>query len=381
MIDQQVLPSDRPWTGIPPRIGELLRPHLPALADEVIEAIREGVPAYRRPLRGRFGAGIRTGVEEALGQFADLISDPDLDRSGGERVYRGLGRGEYRVSWRRVAEIAIDAGVDRRTLALLAEAVFAYIDELTALSAEGYAEEQSVVAGETQRRRRRVAELLLEPDPDEDSVRDAAADAGWTPPAEIAALVWADGGRRVGARLPEAALVVEDEITGGGTALVADPDAPALRARLERAATGTLATLGPPVPLLAAATSAARATSLLTLIGDGSVEGSGLVACDEHLASLATHGDPAVLRDLAESRLAPLESETPASRERLTATLRAWLDHQGEVSRVAAELHVHPQTVRYRLGRLRELFGEALETPSGRFELALALRGPVSRPT
>ena len=214
MINQQVLPSDRPWTGIPPRIGELLRPHLPALADEVIEAIREGVPAYRRPLRGRFGAGIRTGVEEALGQFADLISDPDLDRSGGERVYRGLGRGEYRerrsldallaayrlgarVSWRRVAEIAIDAGVDRRTLALLAEAVFAYIDELTALSAEGYAEEQSVAAGETQRRRRRVAELLLEPDPDEDSVRDAAADAGWTPPAEIAALVWADGGRRV----------------------------------------------------------------------------------------------------------------------------------------------------------------------------------------
>jgi PucR C-terminal helix-turn-helix domain len=392
------LPADRPWTGIPPRIGELLRPHLPALADEVIEAIREGVPAYRRPLRGRFGAGIRTGVEEALGQFADLISDPDLDRSGGERVYHGLGRGEYRerrsldallaayrlgarVSWRRVAEIAIDAGFARRTLALLAEAVFAYIDELTALSAEGYAEEQSVVAGETQRRRRRVAELLLEPDPDEDSVRDAAADAGWTPPAEIAALVWADGGRRVRARLPEAALVVEDEITGGGTALVADPDAPALRARLERAATGTLATLGPTVPLLAAATSAARATSLLTLIADGSVEGSGLVACDEHLASLATHSDPAVLRELAESRLSPLESETPASRERLTATLRAWLDHQGEVSRVAAELHVHPQTVRYRLGRLRELFGEALETPSGRFELALALRGPVSRPT
>ena len=364
----------------------------------MIEAIREGVPAYRRPLRGRFGAGIRTGVEEALGQFADLISDPDLDRSGGERVYRGLGRGEYRerrsldallaayrlgarVSWRRIAEIAIDARVDRRTLALLAEAVFAYIDELTALSAEGYAEEQWVAAGETQRRRRRVAELLLEPDPDEDSVHDAAVDAGWMVPAEIAALVWADGGRRVRARLPEAALVVEDEITGGGTALVADPDAPALRARLERAAAGTVATLGPTVPLLAAASSAARATSLLTLIGDGSVEGSGLVVCGEHLASLATHGDPAVLRDLAESRLAPLESETPASRERLTATLRAWLDHQGEVSRVAAELHVHPQTVRYRLGRLRELFGEALETPSGRFELALALRGSVSGPT
>lgn len=398
VINQQVLPPDRPWTGIPPRIGELLRPHLPALAEEVIEAIRERVPAYRRPLRGRFGAGIRTGVEEALGQFADLISDPSLDRSGAERVYRGLGRGEHRerrsldallaayrlgarVSWRRVAEIAIDSGVDRRTLALLAEAVFAYIDELSALSAEGYAEEQSVAAGETQRRRRRVALLLLATDPDEEAVREAAAEAGWELPATIAALVWSTGGRRLRPRLPPTALVVEDDEAGGGTALVPDPDAPGVRAQLERATRSTVAALGPAVPLLAAPASAGRATSLVELIDAGAVEGSGLVACDDHLASLAMHGDPAVLSDLAAARLAPLTGETPASRARLTATLRAWLDHQGEVARVAAELHVHPQTVRYRLARLRELLGETLEDPGGRFELALALRRPVSRPS
>ncbi|MGH2714951.1 MAG: helix-turn-helix domain-containing protein, partial [Thermoleophilaceae bacterium] len=34
----------------------------------------------------------------------------------------------------------------------------------------------------------------------------------------------------------------------------------------------------------------------------------------------------------------------------------------------------HPQTVRYRLARLRELFGERLDEPDGRFELELALR-------
>ena len=188
-----------------------------ALADEVIEAIREGVPAYRRPLRGRFGAGIRIGAEEVLGQFADLISDPDLDRSGGERVYRGLGGGEYRerrsldallaayrlgarVSWRRVAEIAIDAGVDRRTLALLAEAVFAYIDELTALSGRGLrGGEQSVAAGETcSGAVGGWPSSCSSPIPTRTRPRDAAADAGWTPPTEvIAALVWADGGRRV----------------------------------------------------------------------------------------------------------------------------------------------------------------------------------------
>ncbi|MGH2986803.1 MAG: PucR family transcriptional regulator, partial [Solirubrobacterales bacterium] len=194
----------------------------------MIGAIRERVPAYRRPLRGRFGVGIRRGVEEALGQFVDLITEPGLDRSDVERVYRGLGRGEHRerrsldallaayrlgarVSWRRVAQIAIEAGVDRRTLALLAEAVFAYIDGLSALSAEGYAEEQSVAAGELQRRRRALAGLLLLPDPDEEAVRAAAAEAGWETPATIAALVWSAGGRRLGPRLPATALVIEDD--------------------------------------------------------------------------------------------------------------------------------------------------------------------------
>ena len=44
---------------------------------------------------------------------------------------------------------------------------------------------------------------------------------------------------------------------------------------------------------------------------------------------------------------------------------------------VAAELDVHPQTVRYRVKQLRELFGERLEDPEARFELSLALRAGV----
>ena len=41
---------------------------------------------------------------------------------------------------------------------------------------------------------------------------------------------------------------------------------------------------------------------------------------------------------------------------------------------VAERLHVHPQTVRYRLGQLRELFGEDLDDPDRRFALMVALR-------
>jgi DNA-binding PucR family transcriptional regulator len=58
----------------------------------------------------------------------------------------------------------------------------------------------------------------------------------------------------------------------------------------------------------------------------------------------------------------------------MTTTLAAWLAEQGRMQAVAERLHVHPQTVRYRLARLRELFGDALDDPQRRFELELALR-------
>ncbi|MDX6583850.1 MAG: hypothetical protein QOI10_3034 [Solirubrobacterales bacterium] len=368
---------------------------MPALSDEIIEAIRERVPAYRRPLRGRFGTGIRGGVAEALAQFVDLVADPELDRAGGDAVYRGLGRGEYRerrsldallaayrlgarIAWRRVSVIAIEARVDRRTLALLAEAVFAYIDELSALSADGYAEAQSADAGESERMRRRVAALLLDPQTDEAAVHAAAAEARWDSPERIAALAWSGGGRRLRSRLPADSLVAEAGDDGSGMALLADPDAPGLRARLERAASQTTIVLGPTVALIAAAESADRARGALELIEAGVVSASGFTLADDHLGALVAHGDERILAELAGHRLAPLDEETPASRARLTETLRSWLDHQGEVAQVAAELHVHPQTVRYRLARLRERFGDLLEDPEARFELALALRSPVS---
>jgi DNA-binding PucR family transcriptional regulator len=60
-------------------------------------------------------------------------------------------------------------------------------------------------------------------------------------------------------------------------------------------------------------------------------------------------------------------------REKLTATLRSWLLNHGRREQVAAELFVHPQTVRYRMGQLRELFGDRLDDPQTVLELTVAL--------
>ena len=100
---------------------------------------------------------------------------------------------------------------------------------------------------------------------------------------------------------------------------------------------------------------------------------------EDHLAALILHADPPLTERLV-GRLAPVLELPAGERDRLLATLRAWLGHQRHTPAVAAELHVHPQTVRYRLGRLRELFGDSLEDPERRLELELALRGDSLRP-
>src|SRR6476469_2193767 len=147
--------SSRPWYDLPPELAAALRPELEGTAEEIIEALRSDVPEYRRPLEGAFGRGLRAGVFSALEHFLQEVE------TGGpvprrRDLYVGLGRGEQRagrsleallaayrlgarVVWRRQAEVAAAAGLYQTTLFAFAESIFAFIDELTAQSAEGYA--------------------------------------------------------------------------------------------------------------------------------------------------------------------------------------------------------------------------------------------------
>ena len=383
---------DHPWTGLPPEVAQALRPQLPALVDEIIAAVFEGVPDYRRPLEGPFGRGLRVGVQGALSQFMELIED--RDGAGGERareLYVNLGRGEMlagrtldallaayrlgaRVAWRRLAAAGAAAGLPPETLYLLAEAIFAYIDELSAESVEGYAQEQSAAAGEAQRRRRVLVRLLVQDPPaDPAAIAAAAVDARWELPRSVAALTLeAEDPDRLAGRLGAGAIAAP--VSGLSCALLPDPDAPGRRADLERRLRGAHAVIGPSVAWTEAPESFRRAAAVTRLVAEGVVPARALVTASAHAVALLLHSERALVRDLAADRLAPFADLPAGARVRLSETLRAWLDHQGRIPPIAESLHVHPQTVRYRLGRLRELFGAALEDPQARFELELALR-------
>ncbi|HEX8104516.1 MAG TPA: helix-turn-helix domain-containing protein, partial [Solirubrobacteraceae bacterium] len=162
---------------------------------------------------------------------------------------------------------------------------------------------------------------------------------------------------------------------------VPDPAAPGRRRVIESALAGAPAVLGPVVGWPESGVSFARATAAARLGRAGLIDWTGLVLADDHLTLLALHADPSLAAALAARGLAPLRAVEPAAaRERLTETLRAWLDRPGQVQAVAAVLDVHPQTVRYRLRQLRELYGAALEDPEQRLALSLAVRAAAAHP-
>ena len=377
-------------------MGEVLRPGLSQTADEMIDAIRSAVPAYARPLDGRFGAGIRTGVVRALERFVSAVEGARQRPTGTRDIYFELGRGEARegraleallsayrvgarVAWRNAAASAREAGMGAEVLAPLAESVFAFIDQLSARSAEGYAFEQSVTAGAAAGRRHALVQLMVSrPPADAAAVEEAARDAAWPLPATLAAVVWRGPAEpRATARLPLGSVVavLADDTS---CALVPDAAAPGRLRELARALDDAPAAVGPVVPWPETWRSAERAASALRLAEDDLLPAERPLVTDRHLPKLALLRDRRLLDDLAARSLAPLEGRTRGSRARLLETLRSWLDHQGRVADIASDLHVHPQTVRYRLGQLREAFGPALDDPDARFALTLAVRAPGS---
>jgi hypothetical protein len=398
-----------PWRGLPARVADLIEGAIEPISGEILESIAREVPEYARPLEGRFGRGIRRGVGEALAQFVALIRDPDSGRDSGREVYLALGRGEQqagrtldslqaayrigaRVAWRRFADACRRAGVGAEPQALLAEAVFAYIDELAADSVEGYAQAQAEVEDLRRRRRRELVALLLGAPPvDAADLAAAARAAGWEVPAGLAALACPEEALpRVTRRLPPEALATVVE--GEGCVLLPDPEGPGRAEALARAAAEATLSLGPTVAPAVAADSWALALALLRA-GAGTAAASSergvrgvsaardrvgcLLRVDENLATLLLFESRELAGRIAARRLATLADLTPKARARMRETALALLRHDGNAVAMAAEMHVHPQTARYRIARLRELLGEQLDDPDARFELQLALRAEV----
>jgi hypothetical protein len=390
------------------QVVRVLREQLPQVAARTVAAVTAEVPGYSGALSGAMGENIGAAVQMALAGFLKLAAgardaDPSTPLGPTLEGAYDLGRGEARngrsidallaayrvgarVAWRELAGLAAQAGVEATTMAQFAELVFAYIDELSAASVAGHTDELSTSGRVRERYRERLGQHLLAGAGQD--VLDAAAErADWTPPPTLTAvLVPSAQVRGVLASLGPDSLVVGEDLPGvqvGGAGqpltllLVPEADG-AARRHLIRVLAGRLAVLGPPRPWPLARSSYNRAARTAAMVAADPTHDDP-VDSEDHLAELIVRADPEALDDLRARALAPLSGLRPATRERLEETLRSWLLHQGRRDAVAAELHVHAQTVRYRMGQVRELFGDQLDDPATVLDLLLALSGGASR--
>jgi hypothetical protein len=384
---------------VDPAILAALRASLPDVARRTVAAVLDEVPNYASSLSPAMGANIEGAVQSALDAFLRRVGRSDRDGHPGspapglDAAY-ALGVGEartgrtidpllaaYRVgaraSWVEMSTTLVDHGVPAATVADLAGRVFAYIDELSAASVAGHADQLAQAGRVREQYLEELGRALLSGE-DPDRLVARADRAGWMPPDTLTAVVLPSARSRGAlARLDPRTLVVAGDDAGPadeGAAVLLVPDAHRDRRPLTDALRGRVATVGPSRPWTDAATSHRRAVRTAALVPRRDPDP---VDADDHLVALVVGADPGALDDLRARALAPLAGLRPATRARLEETLRSWLVHNGRRSAVAADLHVHPQTVRYRMGQLRERFGERLDEPEVVLALVVALAHEV----
>ena len=384
--------------SLPPVVVAALRAELPFVAERTVAAVVVEVPSYADAFSGDMGRTIENAVQLALGGFLELAtgsSGADASTPIGpalEGAY-ALGRGEARdgrsmdallaayrvgarVAWRHMSATAVAAGLTVESLARFAELVFAYIDQLSASSVAGHADELAISGRVRRDLLERLAAGILGRRPVHE-LTDAAQRADWRPPGTLTAVILPEvrargalallDGRtlQVGEDLPDL------EPSEGLTVLLVPDAGGRARSALLHLLEGRSAVVGPPRPWHEAAASYSRGVRALRL--GLTAEGAAPLDTERRLTDLVLRADGEALADLRAQVLAPLDAVGPHARDKLTETLRSWLAHHGRRDQVAAELFVHPQTVRYRMGQLRELYGTRLDDPATVLQLTIAL--------
>ena len=307
----------RPETGsaFSAETAAVVRARLGGAIPEMIEAIARGVPDYASRARPDYQQRLTDAVTGAVAHFIAHVARPDEPARAVTAEFRAIGgtvaregrtldalqdalRLGARVAWRWLCEA--DAGLDRRELSRVGEAIFAYLDELAAACAQGYAEARVQAAGD--RQRRLLAAIVSDPPPRAELVASLAEAAGWVLPAQVAVVVL--GERRQDAFLLPPG-VLADWTGPEPCLLVPDPDGPGRQAAIDRALSdralrGRRAAIGPSVPLAGAAMSLRWARHALALARAGVVP-AGPVRCDQHLSTLLILAD----EDLAAALCGP----------------------------------------------------------------------------
>ncbi|RZS34095.1 PucR-like helix-turn-helix protein [Herbihabitans rhizosphaerae] len=379
------------WSSIPNNLADRLRPLTKQLVTDAVNEIQKAVPVYAKPLEGKFREVLVGAVEMAIVKCFDNMSNPNAQDTDWKAVFRYSGRVEFlegrtmdslqtavrvgaRAVWRRVAATGKQLGIPNDALFVIADAIFAWVDEISTEAITGYTEAQAKASGARERRRRQLLKLLLAETPGaKQAIADLAGATDWPLPEHVAAIALECG--EDPHDLPQTVFgpnVLVDLESAEPCLLIANP-AEALD-EIAAGLSGRHAVVGPTVPASEARRSLDCARRALTLVQRGVLPSEPVTWCADHLSTLALMSDEFLVSRLTERAMEPFIGLTVKQRDRLAATLLAWLETRGGVNEVAERLAIHPQTVRYRMHQIEKILGERLADPDERLSIEIALR-------
>lgn len=394
----RALPRRPPPPGVG-AVADALEERLDELVAEALDSIVHEVPVYRE--RGtEVAADTRRAAAYVYASLIDSLrtgSPPNaavassLADVGADRAQQGIPLGDllqaFRISARAAAghltRVVSTRDLDRDAAMWVAEAILRWIDVVSNLAADSYSRTQvRMLDAQEDRRRDFLLDLLYGAVTGEEALERAEAVA-WDP----ATSYWVGVMGRTGSVVtPEdqdavvAAMTHSFPLRTHGMLVLLVPVTTADDvADIEARALGAAAGRGLAAGLTEARSGVAgvrrshlEATEALEI-----AEATGEVAVrySEAVLDRLLRRDPELLDELVERTVVPLSTYDAARNTALLTTLETYFDCGESPSRTAAVLHTHTQTVRYRLGRVREITGLALDDPEDRLHLMLGLRG------
>jgi hypothetical protein len=359
------------------------------VAAEMVAKFRAEIPSYQRlpesVLMGQIFDVSRRNVELFFRSVTDGVEPSDeelveLRTSARNRASEGMPLEDllhaYRVGGRlgwRALLAAADGPEEHRVLLGAAELLMRYVDQVSAAVAQTYLYERQHLVSEEERVLRGLLESLVRDQPASAEMRAAASRIGFPIEHRYRAFV-----ATVGDSPAHSQARVAASLRARGVLALTEGDrvaglAPAAATSDLFAEPKMLFGLAPPAPrdeledLL-------EELRVLVELGRGAGRVVGELAPEAFLAELLLARSPRLARLARERVLGPLDDHRNSRSGNLVPTLVTFMECQLDRRRAAARLHVHPNTLDYRLRRIAELTGLDLGRPDDITTVTLALK-------
>ena len=385
-------PTDKPPSGPVRQLIAGVRAHLDDVVEAMLEHYRTEIPAYQDLPQPLVDADVREVSRRNLLAFLggleepgplDPVEDSWLRGVGARRAEQGLALADVLHAYRAGARIVWGAlvqdsaaipALSQLDIANLAAALLDFLDRVSTAVEEAYFEEWQAHVLRTARRRSDLAdELVGQADPL--AVRRMAADAGVVLP-DIVVVVCLPSGCHApatsDAELPgflaevqgRSVFFVDAAITAEATDALAERCGVPIGCAEPRAWSDGL---GPSF------ISASRTADLGARLGL-----TGAVSSHQMAAHRLLTADTEAAQLLFESSFGALMRVDRTGE--LLRTVESYLESGCNLTAAAEQLHVHPNTVKYRLRMAEERGGVVLDTADQRFAALLALRARRLQP-